>query len=230
MLIGAFVAGPVVARELESGTYKVAWTQSVSPRRWFAAKIAVPAAAVLGGMSLLAAAYTWAWQSLPLKLLPGEWWWRSIDMLGPVPVGRALLGLAVGALAGLLLRRTVPALGATIFAHVLLAWPLESLRRFLVRPATDLTADMPGLVRGSDDWIVERGMIGPGGDRIPEPECGMGISPSTCLEQHHATGWYLDYYPRSSMWPMLWAEAGLAVVLAVAVTGVAAWVVRRTYP
>ncbi|WYB31017.1 hypothetical protein V6574_15970 [Streptomyces sp. SM1P] len=30
-LIGVFVAGPLIARELESGTFRLAWAQSVSP-------------------------------------------------------------------------------------------------------------------------------------------------------------------------------------------------------
>ncbi|MFF9865470.1 hypothetical protein ACF1G0_08595 [Streptomyces sp. NPDC013953] len=42
-LLGAFVAGPMVAREPESGTHQVAWTQSVTPARRLAAKLLLAA-------------------------------------------------------------------------------------------------------------------------------------------------------------------------------------------
>jgi len=45
-LIGVFVAGPLIARELESGTFRMAWAQSVSPARWLAAWLAVPVGAL----------------------------------------------------------------------------------------------------------------------------------------------------------------------------------------
>src|SRR6202035_534493 len=33
-LLGMFWGAPLLARELESGTYRLAWTQSVTRRRW----------------------------------------------------------------------------------------------------------------------------------------------------------------------------------------------------
>ena len=40
-LIGIFWGAPLVARELEAGTFRLAWTQSVTRTRWLAVKIAV---------------------------------------------------------------------------------------------------------------------------------------------------------------------------------------------
>ncbi|MYS38942.1 hypothetical protein K388_01387 [Streptomyces sp. KhCrAH-43] len=42
-LIGLYVAGPLIGRELDDGTCRLSWTQSVSPARRPAAKLAVPA-------------------------------------------------------------------------------------------------------------------------------------------------------------------------------------------
>ena len=44
-LLGAFWGAPLVARELESRTSVLAWTQSVSRSRWFLVKVAVTGAA-----------------------------------------------------------------------------------------------------------------------------------------------------------------------------------------
>ncbi|MEV5242824.1 hypothetical protein AB0K89_27500 [Streptomyces cinnamoneus] len=230
LLFGVFVAGPLIARELQSGTYKLAWTQSVSPLRWLAAKLAVPATAVLAGLSLLSAAYTAVWREQPLAVLPGQWWWRSFDMIGVVPVAHALLALVLGTVAGLLLQRTVPAMGAVLVAYPVITGLLESLRGSLISPATALSAEMPGLIRGSDDWVVGRGLIGRTGGRLPEPDCGIGVSPADCLAQHDGTGWYVDYHPASHLWPMQWVEAGASLALAALLAGGAVRLVRRRWP
>lgn len=230
LLTGLFVAGPMVARELESGTYRLVWAQSVTPVRWLAAKLAVPVVAVLAGVSALAAVYTWTWSAAPAGLLPGQRWDRSFDMLGPAPVAHTLLATALGALVGLLVKRTGPAMGATLVAFGAVRWGLSALRPRLISPVTELSAAIPGLIRGDDDWIVERGMITNTGARIPEPHCGVGVSPGDCVAQHHAAGWYVDWHPGSHLWPLEWAEAGVAVGLAACAAGAALWVIRRTYP
>ena len=38
-VIGIFWGAPLVARELETGTYRLAWNQSVTRGRWLAAKL-----------------------------------------------------------------------------------------------------------------------------------------------------------------------------------------------
>ncbi|MFJ4874099.1 hypothetical protein ACIP93_02585 [Streptomyces sp. NPDC088745] len=96
---GMQVAGPMVAGELASGTYKLAWTQGVTPARWLAAKAAVPA----GVLVALTAGLGWVHD--------------SAVALGPAPVAYALFAVAFGVLCGLLVRRTTGAMalaGATL--------------------------------------------------------------------------------------------------------------------
>src|SRR5262249_2151912 len=47
-LLAMFVGAPLVAREFEHGTFRTAWTQSVTRLRWFGAKLGL----VLGGCVL----------------------------------------------------------------------------------------------------------------------------------------------------------------------------------
>ena len=63
-LIGVFWGAPLVARELEQGTHRLAWTQGVSRVRWATTKIAVLGAASLGVAAVLA--WLVSWWSLPL--------------------------------------------------------------------------------------------------------------------------------------------------------------------
>ena len=61
-LVGAFAGAPVLARELETGTYRYAWTQGYGRTRWAIAKlvlIAVTVTAVAGAFSAL---WTWFFQ------------------------------------------------------------------------------------------------------------------------------------------------------------------------
>src|ERR1700733_2921403 len=55
-LIGAFAVAPVLARELETGTFRYAWTQGTGRARWTLAKLvplAVILAAAAGAFSVL---------------------------------------------------------------------------------------------------------------------------------------------------------------------------------
>jgi hypothetical protein len=58
-IVGIFWGAPLVARELESGTYRLAWTQSVTRTRWLAAKVAVAGTASIAASGLLSWLVTW---------------------------------------------------------------------------------------------------------------------------------------------------------------------------
>lgn len=115
-LLGIFWGAPLFARELETGTYRLAWTQSVTRRRWLSTKLAIGAATTVA----VAAAVT----------LTITWWSRSLDLVGSnqfdlfdrrdiAPIGYALFAFAVGAFLGVVIRRVVPAMAATLGVFVL---------------------------------------------------------------------------------------------------------------
>ena len=58
-LLGAFLGAPLVARELEAGTYRLAWTQSVSRRRWLASKLTLTVGAAAFALGAASLAVTW---------------------------------------------------------------------------------------------------------------------------------------------------------------------------
>jgi hypothetical protein len=114
-LIGAFWGAPLMARELESGTYRLAWTQSVTKNHWLRTKVVVvglAAALVCGALSLMLG----AWSSASInrdRLLPAMFGERGV-----APIAYAVFGLALGLALGLLIRRTVPAMAATLVAFI----------------------------------------------------------------------------------------------------------------
>ncbi|MFF1560533.1 hypothetical protein [Streptomyces sp. NPDC058279] len=148
LLLAAFVAGPLIGREFESGTYRLQWTQSVSPARWLAAKLAVPVGAVLLVLPAFVLLAAWirrgsldTWYPVPWDDLP------VYQMIGPVAVGYALLGIAGGALAGLLTGRTVPAMASAVSA----VGAVEAML-ILLRPR--LWPALDGHPRGGGIWDV----------------------------------------------------------------------------
>lgn len=128
-LVGLFVAGPLIGRELEDGTYRLSWSQSVSPARWLAAKLAVPAAFAATGVTILSAVYAWGWSRTYDTHYPVQSSERLVyGAMGPVPVGYTLLCLALGALVALLVRRALPSMALTAAAYVVLIPVGEAVR------------------------------------------------------------------------------------------------------
>ncbi len=114
-IIGVFVGAPLVARELETGTFRLAWTQSISRTRWIGLKLAVVGLASVAAAGLLSLMVTW-WSS-PIDRVNMSIF-TSFDQRGVVPIGYAAFGFALGVLAGVLIRRTLPAMAVTLAGFV----------------------------------------------------------------------------------------------------------------
>ncbi|MET9970611.1 hypothetical protein ABZZ80_33030, partial [Streptomyces sp. NPDC006356] len=118
--VAAWAGGALIGRELESGTARLAWTQSVAPTRWLAARLAVPAVLLTAATGTVALLGLWARQDDNPNLV-GDWYYPDVFLgTGPTAVAYPLAGLALGALAGLLLRRALPAAGVGFAAALLL--------------------------------------------------------------------------------------------------------------
>jgi hypothetical protein len=58
-LIGTFAGAPVLARELETGSYQYAWTQAVGRERWTIAKLALLAVTVTAAARAFSQVFAW---------------------------------------------------------------------------------------------------------------------------------------------------------------------------
>jgi hypothetical protein len=137
-LTGIFWGAPLVARELEAGTFRLIWSQSVTRTSWLAAKLGVVGLASMAVAGLTSLAVTW-WAS-PLDRVRMDPY-GTFDQRGIVPIGYAAFGFALGVTAGILIRRTVPAMATALvlFVSARLAFT-HWLRPHLIAPAHhDLT-------------------------------------------------------------------------------------------
>ncbi|OKJ00972.1 ABC transporter permease subunit [Kitasatospora sp. CB01950] len=124
-LIGAFWGAPMIARELETGTHRLIWNQGVRRGRWLAAKLLVTAAAAMLVTGLLSLLVSWFADPLD-RLNQDRFQPLMFDVRGLVPLGYAAFAVALGACAGLFLRRTTAAMAVTlaVFTAVQVLMPL----------------------------------------------------------------------------------------------------------
>jgi hypothetical protein len=152
----------MVARELETGTHRLAWNQSVTRTRWLATKLGLTTLATVTAVGLLTLAVTWwagpldgttssAHGGLPARLTP-----VAFAMRGVAPIGYAVFALTLGVSLGILLRRTVPAMALTlaIFTVVQIIVPIW-IRPHLLPPTQQIVtiadSNFDGLMRSSPD-------------------------------------------------------------------------------
>ena len=105
-LIGVLLAAPFIL-ELENGTYRLAWTQSITRRRWIATKLAVPIVAALLFAAALILLTTW-WRA-PFVHLNGRMETGTYDSEGTVVFGYTLFALGLALAVGVIWRRAVAA-------------------------------------------------------------------------------------------------------------------------
>ena len=201
----------LIGRELESGTARLAWTQSVSPARWLAAKLAAPAALLVAGMLVLTLLHRLVFgsdSSLRETIGAADWHQSpAFEANGTLATAYALLGLAVGTLAGLLLRRAVPALGTAVLALGALTILLGDLRPYLWPVKTLTGEEYP-------EWtgmVVDDGALTSTGARVSDPIC---VDDARCLAEHDIVGYYRDFHPASHFWPLQLAETAVVLTLA----------------
>jgi len=255
-LVGIFWGAPLIAREFEQGTFRFAWTQSVSRRRWATTKIAAIAAGtiVLG----VAAATMLTWWSAPLvlshtdKFVPG-----IFDLLGIVPIAYALFAVALGIAFGALLGRVLPAMGATAAGFVVVRFFMTIVvRKHYLSPMRAVSSGPFGFndaaPRGA--WVLTQNtidkagsIVSPGGGLdfqylsshcpgLPAPGSGAPgsaravpvLGKDLVFQCTAKLGLRTSstFQPLNRFWTFQWMEFAIYVVLAAALLGFAIWRVR----
>ncbi len=93
-LIGMFWGAPLIAHELETGTFRLAWTQSVSRLRWLLVKLGLVGLASMLAAGLLSLMATW-WASPLDKVNQNRFSPSGFALHGFVPAGYALFAFAL---------------------------------------------------------------------------------------------------------------------------------------
>lgn len=214
-LIGVLLAAPFI-NDLEHGTYRLAWTQSITRRRWLVGKLGLPVLTALLASGGLIALFTW-WRS-PMANLDGRIENAIYDMTGTVIIGYTLFALGLALALGVVWRRVAPSLLVAFVGYFAvrllvdyklrdhLVAPVHATWRGLRQPASFNNAhviNMVAIVHGHR--IFAGGSFLGGGPKFAAPNLAHAV--------FHAV-----YQPVSHFWPLqltetaLFAGAGLLLV------------------
>jgi hypothetical protein len=255
LLAGMFWGAPLIAREIETGTYRLAWTQSVSRRRWISARLAL----VLGVTAVAALALgllaTWAFQPL-IPVLGNRFRGGWFDVQGIVPAAYMLFALALGACLGAIWRRSIPAMATTIVGFAAVRIPIHNLRRHLLSPTIKivtfpLATAVRNAVTGAPDlvppsglsasnWVQQTAVRGPSIDgtinaRCPNLPRGATINDhavTTCVAKVAGIKEQLviHYLPAGRFWTLQGIEAAIYLGLSAVLVAICITVVVRSRP
>ena len=207
-LIGAVVGATVLGRELEMGTWRLAWSQTVPRTRWLLTQLAVAA----GGLIVLGAGMTLiiTWYRAPMDRLTGHFIHNAYDYEGLVLTAYILFAFGLAVLAGLLLRRSIPALLAALVPWVAVRLVVEFVfRPHFMAPLRYVQHCSHGCFGGGNTIVDVPPVTGHLGDLL------VGNGPAN------------TYQPASRFWEFQSIEAGIYVALTLALLGTAVWLVHR---
>ncbi|MFJ4711656.1 hypothetical protein [Streptomyces sp. NPDC088785] len=217
-----FAGGALIGRELESGTARLAWTQSVPPARWLTTKLALPALALVTGTTLLVVLRRQVAAAAP-DLPQNRWFSGSFEVLGPVAIALPLLGLACGALMAFVHRRALTGAGLGLVLTVAL-----TMSAALLRPRLWPTETRVGTVEQNylrfPGYLIEEGAVTSSGAHIPDPMC---VGDAACVAEHHITGYYREGHPPSHFWPLQLVETGLLLAVTALIVLATYGILRR---
>jgi hypothetical protein len=232
-LLGILFAAPFVL-ELENGTFRLAWTQSITRRRWLTTKLALiglgSVAAALGLTLLM----TW-WRG-PLDHLHGRMETNVFDFEGIVPFAYTLFAVALVIAVGALLRRTVLAIGLGFVGYLALRLVVQTwVRQNYATPIRKVWPfGQPGPAHLDTAWILQEAPSDRLGRQVPNvdlivAQCAQG--PKTAMAScAHAHGLYnlAVYQPASRFWLFQGIETAIFGGVAVALFAFAVvWIQKR---
>jgi hypothetical protein len=231
LVVGILVGAPLVAREVEQGTYLLAWTQGITRQQWVVVKVvAILAAALLASVCITVLV---SWWRVPLDHLQSPLAPLTFDVEGLVPVASMLLALCLGIAAGTVFRRTILAIAVTIVVYMALLLPTLDLRYYVVPSKTiawdPFTQAAPAIDHELGGWVISQGTLDHQGQVVPDitvnSTCNGVQDYTRCVHDH---GWlhYDAYLPTSRFWLLQGLEVGLWLGLAVALLTLTIWWVK----
>jgi hypothetical protein len=231
VLIGAFAGAPLLARELETGTFRFAWTQGVGRERLAIAKLALLAVTLVVLAGAFGELFSWFFQPFLWTEEMNRLTETVFDTSGIVFPAFTLVAFAIGAFLGMLFRRVIPALAATLGVYLavrLVAWGVRKYYPVAVVTGNTKifsqfqTPSVPGY-----PWILSSWVTGPGGQAASPSVANQILNgpPGGSIPPGY-TEWN-RWIPLSRYWPMQFIEAGWLLVLSIALFAATVSLVRR---
>jgi hypothetical protein len=258
-IIGVFWGAPLIAREIDAHTYRLAWNQSVTRTRWLTVKLAVIGLAAMATAGLLSLIVTWYSSPIDQALTLNPRHGISLLRLGPVlfetrgvtPIAYAAFAFALGVAAGVLIRRTIPAMAATLagFAVIQIAMA-DLIRQHLVTPVRTIVALNIGSIDGIGQ-AANGGMLVKAAPSFSQAGAWVLSSQIISKTSHAFHGTFtkaclgsdfskctasigllhlrqlVTYVPASRYWTLQWREAAIFAALTLLLGAACLWATSR---
>jgi ABC-type transport system involved in multi-copper enzyme maturation permease subunit len=221
-LAGAFIGGPLIAREVENGTYRLAWTQGVTRLHWLLVKLVL----VFSPLLALAAVVGLLETELISRMGSQPNYWAFFDQQAPLTVASTLFALSLGVAAGALVKQSIPAMAVTLVAFCVARIGLAELARpIYMSPLTYTSHDLanfssPPAADPGAWWVDQASFFSASGQQMTNTAAdGPGVQVAYAI-QH--------FQPADRFWAFQSIESAILAGLALILIGFSIyWVTRR---
>ncbi len=239
-LLGVFAGAPVLARELETGTFRFAWTQGCGRLRWALAELALPAIVLTATTGAFTELYSWYMRPFTaLGLGKSAIQPLEFPLHGVAFAAWTAAAFAIGAFAGVTIRRTVPAIAAALVSWTTLAVATAVFLRPNYETPLVTSGGVPhaGPAWLNSAWVLSSWTTGSGGRQVSPATFDSVVPPSIqnstqanalpdWMSQHHFTQWW-SYQPLSRYGHFQLIEGGWLLALSVLLIAATVWMVGR---
>ncbi|HEX9338486.1 MAG TPA: hypothetical protein VF892_21495 [Pseudonocardiaceae bacterium] len=238
LVVAVFWAAPLLAREFEQRTNLLAWSQDVSPWRWLRSQAGwlTLTVAVLGAvLGMFVVGQADGLSGLRPSSYP-EFAQLRFEAFLPLQIAYVLFGFALGLAASALLRRVVPAMGATAVVFLGVRFGLSLYRPYYLAPVRSISPmsnfSMPNV--GNNGLILQFGMSDAAGRPVDTTNLACMSTVHTdaayvaCLHSGGVFGQFVDYQPDYRLTAFRYVEVAIFLVLAAVLFGVVWLQMRRS--
>ncbi len=239
VLVGVFLGAPLVARELESGSFRFTWTQGLGRKGFELRRVGLLALATVALSVVLGLLL--GWYAHPVEVVGAQSQWDAglFNSTALVLPAWTLFAFAVGTLLGFLVGRSVGAMAATaavvggvvVAALTVLHDHLLQIAAIAAHPRTTGlewgTLNRASLARQGPkgSWLVKAWITNPHGHVLGTtsiftlmrhmPKSASADPPAWLTSLHY--GYWISYQPADRFWMFQCIAAGVLVVLAIVV-------------
>jgi hypothetical protein len=235
VLLGVFVGAPLISRELDTGTFRFAWTQGAGRTRWALSTLVLPAVLLTAVTGAFTALFWWYFRPFLADGQVSEFLPLAFALLGVAFAAWTLFAFALAAFTGTLFRRTVPAMAVTLIVYIVLAIGTATA----IRPHYEAPVTEAGWNQGAGaGWVISSWIKAPNGQQLSPAAANSLPVPASVqnsqspdafnnwLTSHGYTMWQ-SVQPDSRFWQFQLTEGGWLLVVSALLIGGAVWLIRR---
>ena len=235
VLLGVFVGAPLISRELDTGTFRFAWTQGAGRTRWALSTLVLPALLLTAVTGAFTALFWWYFRPFLADGQVSEFLPLAFALLGVAFAAWTLFSYALAAFTGTFFRRTVPAMAVTLIVYIVLAIGTATA----IRPHYASPVSEPGWNQGAGaGWVISSWVRAPNGQHLSQAAVSSLHVPATVqnsqspdaftnwLTSHGYTLWQ-SVQPDSRFWQFQLIEGGWLLAVSALLIAGAVWLIRR---